>query len=512
MSDELPKIMERDEAERLLRGGSSGVDEFNSRREAGWGLRSLEGIQLSEAALISGAGSGAVNLSGARLYEACFDSAKMSNANLRGAKCDHASFKGAVLSKADLRHAELIHVQLQKADLSDAKLVKTTLGSANLSEARLPRADLSYARLGSAVFAKAILNRSRLVATNAHGTNFSSATLCESNLFRAIFRNANLTGAQLDRAVLRQTDLRQANCEMATLVGADLTNADLRGTRFRGADLRGIRGARFDSTLIRDAQLDARTSGLWDDIECAVRALSSYVHILLLGRCLFNAQRAAIRLRPSRLRRTVSVIVRRFRAVPLDPPHGDSWSNLRRTYTGSSLLFLLFPLLAYFAVLILRAAFWAGFGRAEMKLIETVCSSVRWLEAEPSGARVAQIADGVVAEIQASTSRHSVLAVILGSDRGWNLAALTVLLILYNILLYVVSRTVCGMRDAEERSGYTPQWFDRDIKSRFKRAFSGYRWCWNMHRWVMRPLFWISILAAAWRVFGWLATEVRMPV
>ncbi|MFQ5534245.1 MAG: pentapeptide repeat-containing protein [Sphingomonadales bacterium] len=112
-----------------------------------------------------------VDLSGARLRDARFARADMSNSNLTG---------------IDARRAKFIA----------AKLSGVRLDEANLTEADFTRADLT-------------------------GASFKNADLRRSRLFRANLRRADFTGARIDGADLLNADLSGATWIDGTSVCAE---------------------------------------------------------------------------------------------------------------------------------------------------------------------------------------------------------------------------------------------------------------------------------------------------
>lgn len=467
-SDEPPRTMEREEVEKLLRGGIDGVKEFNRRRASGWMLGDLKGINLEKesCAFLDGNKVFAADLRGAKLRDGTFSGAYLLYTNLSGADLSGANFSDTLL----------LQVNLSGADLVSANFTGAKLTGANLTGAKLLHADLSGAHLFGANLSGANLRNANLSGANFWMANLSGARLLHANLSSARLLRANLSGAQLGHANLSGAQLWHANLSDAGLHVADLTDADLRESV----------GLRLDDTMNRNARFDA------------------------------NAR--------------------------------DPWSVLRRAYTGPSLLFRLVPMAAYFALLASRAAFWAGFGRAEQRAAEAIAAGANHAVKMPAGQAIAGAAHESMNWMTNHMVSRSVLSVVLGVDGGWLIAALTAALVLYNVMLYFISRAVSAMRDAEERSGYSPAWrvekpptpdlAEDSVRkwslaaprwavgaaerwltgfrgtrhvSAIRRWLIGYQWCWQMHQ-IMQPLLWASIFAAAWRVFGWLATEVRMPV
>ncbi|MBV8229720.1 MAG: toll/interleukin-1 receptor domain-containing protein [Planctomycetaceae bacterium] len=139
--------MDRNEALRLLTGGSEGVAEWNRRPKAGGEIPPLREADLRGAHL-----SGA-DLRGAHLGKADLGRAALGGADLREAHLGGAHLVRANLGRADLRGAHLILANLVLADLDGANLSGADLDGADLREASLGGADLDRARCRRTNFA-----------------------------------------------------------------------------------------------------------------------------------------------------------------------------------------------------------------------------------------------------------------------------------------------------------------------------------------------------------------------
>jgi uncharacterized protein YjbI with pentapeptide repeats len=193
--------MDRDEALRLLKGGSQGVEEWSRRRGAGEEIPALNG------------------------------------ADLRGAVLQRADLRGVGLRGAVLRGAILRRAYLSQADLSDANLGPAAPHAAGLSEANLTVSDLSPTVLRAADLSGADLRRAYLGLADLRG-----AVLNQADLSGAILNRADLSGADLSGADLSGADLREADFSEAGLSGADLSGAACVATNFAGVDLSCVDG------------------------------------------------------------------------------------------------------------------------------------------------------------------------------------------------------------------------------------------------------------------------------
>lgn len=147
--------MDKKGALKLLRGGPSGVAEWNRWRHVDdaplWaiarGLKGevLHGVDLHGAKL-SGVELGCTGLAGADLSGADLSFARLYVANLQGANLRGADLHLADLHFSDLRDADLRDVWAPHADFSRANLQGANLSGARLSGVYLCELDLSEAR------------------------------------------------------------------------------------------------------------------------------------------------------------------------------------------------------------------------------------------------------------------------------------------------------------------------------------------------------------------------------
>ena len=106
--------MNREAAERLLKGGPDGIREWNSRRANGELIPSLEGIVLHGKRLRG------VNFGDADLASATLDESTITDADLSGATLTFASLRGAVLVGTDFRGTKLYCADFTSARASKA--------------------------------------------------------------------------------------------------------------------------------------------------------------------------------------------------------------------------------------------------------------------------------------------------------------------------------------------------------------------------------------------------------
>lgn len=137
--------MDRDEASRLLRGGSRGIGEWNRRRRDRETVPNLKKCDLSRADLRG------VDLSGTNLRRTDLRGALLARAKLRRAVLHQANLCGVRASESDLRGADLSQADLSSADFSRADLRAATLNGATLIDFRLHQANMNGARFDGAV-------------------------------------------------------------------------------------------------------------------------------------------------------------------------------------------------------------------------------------------------------------------------------------------------------------------------------------------------------------------------
>lgn len=129
--------MTRDEAIKLLRGGWSGIRQWNAARQSRrFSLPGLRGLDLVEAHLWR-ANLSDVDLSGSNMGFAFLANCDLEKANLWGVNLEQANLVGADLSGANLSHANLRGAELVLANFERAYTIETNLRDTNLSSARL---------------------------------------------------------------------------------------------------------------------------------------------------------------------------------------------------------------------------------------------------------------------------------------------------------------------------------------------------------------------------------------
>ena len=92
---------------------------------------------------------------------------------------------------------------------------------------------------------------------------------------------------------------------------------------------------------------------------------------------------------------------------------------------------------------------------------------------------------------------YRVWQLVLGLDRGISIFVLSVALLLYNVGRGFLTRVVGPLRDAEERSGTSPD-------------YSAYRWFWPIHVSVCVLLI-VAVITGGYHVCHMLSQLVLIP-
>jgi hypothetical protein len=362
-----------------------------------------------------------------------------------------------LLQRADLGYVNLESGDFRNADLQEARLVNANLHAADLKDAKLQRADLFGANLQGAKLTQANLQEAELVGANLQRAGLTSADLRKADLSIAYLQEACLEGANLQGAKLRGAHLQQANLKRTSLQGTDLKEADL-----ERADLSGSKGIVFDSTYILNTR-----------------------HI---------------------------------------PP--NDWHRLRNRYTGIHMIFNLVFLALFVSMYGAKAMFWYGMGKGQDFAIERVqaleqllakrvnvedgngltteerqtlkqtLAVVSWISTKLKEEAAGRL-QGAEQAAGARFRKLKVWQVLISYDKGgWFLAA-AILLIVYNLLRYILTRRIASLSEEEARTHYTP-------------ALKEYKWLLWPHR-VTWALGFLAVLSFAVHGYDWLTTDVFVP-
>jgi uncharacterized protein YjbI with pentapeptide repeats len=213
-----------------------------------------------------------LNLSGASLHNADFETGHLNEVDFSGADLtdmygENASFVGADFSDAELSGVILTNSLLRSAKFRDTDLRGVDLSECTLAEADFSRANLSGASLWLATFSE---------------TNFHEANLADTQLNELDLSNCDFHGADLSGAKLRNTDLSESNLEEADLTRNDLRNADLTDARLYEATISEIRinvNTEFGEVCAYDKQSVSLENSDVHRVQAAIWTYQRFEHI-----------------------------------------------------------------------------------------------------------------------------------------------------------------------------------------------------------------------------------------
>lgn len=308
---------------------------------------------------------------------------------------------------------------------------KQPIKGLSLEKENLNSADWANLAFEDCKFNGASLKRSKLDGATFTRCEFRLSDLTDANLNGAAFQgkcdfeNATLIRARATDAQFKQANLRDCDAKDAVFVGADFKDAILAGARFDGADLRSAQNLLLDGTFIQNAQFSPHAS--------------------------------------------------------------DSWSVLRRTYTGPRfLLNLLFP-----AVFIISLAA-KSYGLWALALLQQTALGTN---------------GNPCIEIGSHCERVAIWEIVTGWHAGLAAGLFASASLAYNVLRLFMTLTVAGMRDAEERNGQSPM--RKGTSTLFHWKF-GYERLGQRHH-ILQLFQWATF---ALSIAGWwqlLATDVIVP-
>jgi uncharacterized protein YjbI with pentapeptide repeats len=198
-----------------------------------------------------------MDLSGAHLRSADFQTSKLDGISFTGSRLTGALFDSAQLKGASLRRAELQGASFTFADLQGASMSDAQLQGASFILTGLQGAALDDAKLQGAVFEVADLQGASLNDASLQGASLDGAELQAASLGRAKLQGASLRRTQLQGAFLNGTKLQGASLNDAKLQGASLRNAGLNDAILSGAWIWGARDANCANARVTDPKNDA---------------------------------------------------------------------------------------------------------------------------------------------------------------------------------------------------------------------------------------------------------------
>lgn len=230
-------------------------------------------------------------------------------------KCSEIpDLRGAVFERLDLRKADLSHVEFAGAEFRDCLLSFAIFESAKLQVASFSGTSPCQVNFHFAEMGGCKLTRCEFRSADIRDANLPEAKFEESRFIACNFTNANLAGSvwldcSFEKCNLRDADLGDSSFErnrFGPMQPNKMKQSILTNVNFARADLRGLVGYQFDHN--------------------------------------------------------------NFQGTLLAPRAVDDWSVLRRTYTGSRLLFNLIFLLCFFAPVVAKTIFWMEVSRIESQV------------------------------------------------------------------------------------------------------------------------------------------------
>jgi hypothetical protein len=307
------------------------------------------------------------------------------------------------LSGVELEGLQLVGVDLSKADLKNCRFIQCDLTEADLSDSDLQEAEFTSCNCQGATFLEA-----NAQAAQFHLTDLTAATLAL----------ANFSKAQLETEELVKADLEYTNLSGALLSGVSLRDATCGETNFAGADLEEA-----DFTNANVFRADLTDANLWAAVG------------LEMDNCrIVNAR--------------------------LWPYSKDRWSVLRHRYTGPRLAINLLLIALFFLPLVLKGSALWGISELERVALSGggamrgVSVSIDCERAE-SGTLTLNSPSGIN---NVGCRNLPIWKLLLGVNGpyGHFMPALTIILLLYQCCNFWMTYQVALLRDAEERSGYSP--------------------------------------------------------
>jgi uncharacterized protein YjbI with pentapeptide repeats len=370
-----------------------------------------------------------------------------------GAQLARASLAGENLSGVNLSNAALGGADLTGADLSGSQLDGADFVEANLTRAVLVGASLGMARFENALFDGVILKHAQVrgavlrFVKSPEKIDWRGADLSQADLSQMFLRGARLDGVIAERARFVGCDchgaaFHGAHLVEASFVNAALTDADFEGATIKdadleGADLRDVKNLEFDRNRILNARLAPKSS--------------------------------------------------------------DTWSVLRRSYTGTRFAFHLLILVVFLLPYVMRAALWIEVNRTQL-LTEP---ARLWLTQQLHDRAPALDQRPLVASLgtrclHPECRSWRVWELLIGRDQPWYSLALAILLLLYNAARVYLTWRVGPLREDEERTNVTPALSDYDKLKWAHRFFS--------------VVLLLAVASLGMHLYHWLSLPVELPV
>tara|TARA_R110002072_G_C7916122_1_gene530697 strand:+ start:291 stop:1736 length:1446 start_codon:yes stop_codon:yes gene_type:complete len=428
---------------------------------------------------------------------------------LHNAKLSHAKFCGASLSACNFQYSELHGCDFQNADLSRANLDHIVMDRGLLEGAKLDGARITECEISRSCFVNASVQSvsfkyAQMRGCDFSGTDLSHGDLEDTKLTATLLYNTNCTGANFRNSDLSYCDLRSANFTSADLQSVKLQHRDRalpplkgRALHHRNIDERGLVVQYPPSTITWRDQLRSlhktwcsqwrgfKDGNLREWWRCAsqdfITVFKNRKQRLLPGISFLNRivvahhtsvfDNADLRNAHGFVAHGQSVQGTRF-----SPKSNDPYSIIRSEYTGPMMFFHFAALTIFFTPLVIRTAFWVSTGRLE------------------------QLANS---DITRFTNSRRVISLVMGAEQGamlggWLPAIPAFVMLFYNILRVWITWWLSRVRDVEERSQHLPMVED-------------YWWCYLLHKYFMRIVFWLALASFLLSIVRWMSMSVYVP-
>lgn len=233
----------------------------------------------------------------------------------------------------------------------------------------------------------------------------------------------------------------------------------------------------------------------------------------------------------------------------------DNWSRLRSAYSGPRLLFNLLFLIVFFLPFVARTIGLVATGNFQQDavvVIDAIDKSIQNNENENpqlskwSRSLIEVLKQNMPGYESDKWEKSQVWRVLLGVDKGPGILVPAILLLLYNLGRGALTYMISPMRDAEERSGWTPALRSQSGKRRaekYQAAFEeveriengsdvwvpsvqqkigvkihwaiglteAYGWLIWPHK-ILTVLLWFALLSFMWNALHWLKMPIWLPV
>jgi uncharacterized protein YjbI with pentapeptide repeats len=206
----------------------------------------------------------------------------------RAASFWDCSFESAMLVELCARKVIFCNCNFQSAKLSSSALSDSWFHECVLIDADLSGANLAGARVpesqfkGSTIKAATGLPSLHWTLGNFGGCDLSGLNLSKCKLRRVNARQADFSGTDLSEALLAESKFSDARFKGANLSGSRWGDAEVSRADFEASDLRRVVGLEFDDNNVANARLSPRGSDTWSVLRRNYSGTRFLFHLLLL--------------------------------------------------------------------------------------------------------------------------------------------------------------------------------------------------------------------------------------